>query len=80
MLHHQKMSAKPTTSCLSTISILFQAVSLLKSLNKFEDSCKALSKDLVKENLPQSSKVRMAALVIEKLSTLSEKKDEKWEG
>ena len=56
-----------------------------KSLNKFEDSCKALAKDLVKENLPQSSKVWMAALVIKKLSILSEKKDEvrrdreKWE-
>ena len=56
-----------------------------KSLNKFEDSCKALAKDLVKENLSQSSKVWMAALVIKKLSILSEKKDEvrrdreKWE-
>ena len=40
----------------------------------FEESCKALSKDLVKDELPQSSKVRMAAVVMEKLSILSEKK------
>ena len=45
---------------------------LTKSLNKFEDSCKALAKD----NLPATSKVRMAVLVIDKLSILSEKKDE----
>ena len=58
---------------------------LTKSLNKFEDSCKGLAKDLAKNNLPATSKVRMTALVIDKLSILSEKKDEvmrcreKWE-
>ena len=49
---------------------------LTKSLNKFEESCKALSKDLVKDELPQSSKVRMAAVVMEKLSILSEKRED----
>ena len=58
---------------------------LTKSLNNFEDSCKGLAKDLAKNNLPATSKVRMTALVIDKLSILSEKKDEvmrcreKWE-
>ena len=49
---------------------------LRKSFDKFEDSCKGLAKDLAKNNLPATSKVRMAALVINKLSILSEKKEE----
>ena len=49
---------------------------LTKSLNNFEDSCKGLVKDLAKNNLPATSKVPMAALVINKLSILSEKKEE----
>ena len=40
----------------------------------FEESCKALSKDLVKDELPQSSKVRMAEVVMGKLAILSEKR------
>ena len=48
---------------------------LAKSLNKFEENCKALSKDLLKDELPQSSKVRMAAVVMETLSILSEKRE-----
>ena len=56
---------------------------LTKSLNKFEESCKDLGK--MSDNHPATSKVWMAALVVDKLSLLSEKKDdvrkcrEKWE-
>ena len=46
---------------------------LTKSLNKSEENCKALMKDLLNDDLPQSSKVRMAAGVIEKPSILSKK-------
>ena len=48
---------------------------LRKSFDKFEDSCKGLAKDLAKDNLPASSE-NTVALVINKLSILSEKKDE----
>ena len=41
---------------------------LTKSLNKFEENCKDLMKDLLNDDLPQSSKVRMAAVVMEKLA------------
>ena len=46
---------------------------LTKSLNKFEQSCKDLAK--MQDNLPATSKVRMATVVSAKLSILSEKKD-----
>ena len=49
---------------------------LTKSLYKVEESCKDLVK--MQDNLPATSKVRMAALVIDKLSILSEKKDDVW--
>ena len=49
---------------------------LTKSLYKVEESCKDLGK--MQDNLPATSKVRMAALVIDKLSILSEKKDDVW--
>ena len=59
----------------SKLKLTTAKTQLTKSLSKFEENCKDLMKDLLRADLPQSSKVRMAEVVMSKLAILSEKRD-----